>query len=178
MIARSAPSSAAFAWSSSATPAAPCGGGSGLCASAPSAFALSSLTAFSSFEAVAGIFAEDMRRRTALRRFSSARSASYSVEKVEPSTEIGSASTRMPRIIVQEATNFPPTLVGNMSPYPTVVIVVMTHQKDSGIDMNGEISSSKGSTPERKYSPTSRCGSPEQSRSERKASISSHVRIL
>ncbi len=47
--------------------------------------------------------------------------------------------TNIPHNIVKPATIFPPTVTGNASPYPTVVIVTIHHQKVPGIDWKGLI---------------------------------------
>ena len=46
---------------------------------------------------------------------------------------IGNAITSTPQIAHIEPTHLPKNVVGEISPYPTVVIVMMAHQKVSGI---------------------------------------------
>ena len=61
----------------------------------------------------------------------------YSKEKFDPMTVIGKASTKMPLNMVMVPTSWPNNVIGYMSPYPTVVLVTTTHQKDAGMDTKG-----------------------------------------
>ena len=44
---------------------------------------------------------------------------------------VGTATTAIPIITMKLVKIFPPGVIGNASPYPTVVNVTMAHQKES-----------------------------------------------
>ena len=48
---------------------------------------------------------------------------------------MGSAMTRTPEMAQQVPISLPRPVVGWMSPYPTVVIVMIAHQKLAGIEV-------------------------------------------
>mmetsp|Transcript_30978 Transcript_30978/g.77574 ORF Transcript_30978/g.77574 Transcript_30978/m.77574 type:complete len:244 (-) Transcript_30978:1478-2209(-) len=54
-----------------------------------------------------------------------------------PMTEMGSASSSTEASMATHATSLPSDVTGTSSPYPTVISVTMTHQKLSGMDLNG-----------------------------------------
>ena len=58
---------------------------------------------------------------------------------------IGSAMTRTPNVAQTAPTSLPRFVVGATSPYPTVVIVIIAHQSECGIDKNA-LSASFSST--------------------------------
>jgi hypothetical protein len=62
----------------------------------------------------------------------------YSPVKFVEMTDTGMATTRMPDSDASAAMKRPAGVTGKTSPYPTVVIVTMHHQKAAGMDWKGE----------------------------------------
>ena len=48
----------------------------------------------------------------------------------------GTATNPRPIKTISVENNFPPVVIGYISPYPTVVIVTIAHQNADGIDVN------------------------------------------
>mmetsp|Transcript_10224 Transcript_10224/g.42189 ORF Transcript_10224/g.42189 Transcript_10224/m.42189 type:complete len:260 (-) Transcript_10224:867-1646(-) len=65
----------------------------------------------------------------------------YSSTKLLPMSVMGMASTTMPESMVITATIRPMSVIGYMSPYPTVVIVTMHQYIARGIESNGNAGS-------------------------------------
>ena len=68
--------------------------------------------------------------------------SSYCSEKLEATTATGTAIESSPAPNVQIATSLPPGVRGNMSPYPTVVMVVMHHHSPLTIEVKADASPS------------------------------------